>query len=495
MDRIQKLMLEFEPFSLTGLRKALPYIKNNPSLCSDLSAGYLYMWHEGADVRFCVWNDTFVVCQTIGEQRAFSYPIGADPGGMIGELIEYAYDNHLPLRFFAVNEETLEKIRSDKRLSPVMWAYDRKWSDYIYSFEEAMGFRGKKYSGQRNHINKFKKLYGEPDIKFLTPEDKADVKKLLAEYEAEHPDGSALERLELKRSKELFDVCEALELYAAGLFVEGRLAAFSIGEIIKDTLIIHVEKALTRYEGVYPTMYSGFVRLISERLGCTLTYINREDDSGDPGLRTSKTQYHPICLAHKHLVHVGTPAVKMPTVFSLAEDGVILTEIRQNDKQAYLKLNTDVENNRYWGYDYREDVSITGSVDENTFYDSVMYDMAAGDSINFAVRLAEDDEMIGEAILWNFTSDGTAELGCRILPEYQGKGYGKAAFGAVADFAVNTLNVKVWARCYRENTPSYRMIASNGFTPLWENEDFCYFEKRVGENAELALYAAMPCCR
>ena len=110
-------MLEFEPFSLPALKNALPYIKKNPSLCSDLSAGYLYMWHEGADVRFCVWNDTFVVCQNIGEQSAFSYPIGADPDGMINELIEYAYDNHLPLRFFAVNEETLEKIRSDKRLS------------------------------------------------------------------------------------------------------------------------------------------------------------------------------------------------------------------------------------------------------------------------------------------------------------------------------------------------------------------------------------------
>lgn len=488
-------MLEFEPFSLPTLKNALKYIKNNPSLCSDLSAGYLYMWHEGADVRFCVWNDTFVVRQVIGEQSAFSYPIGGDPDGMIDELIEYAYDNHLPLRFFAVNEETLEKIRSDKRLSHAMWEYDRKWSDYIYSFEEAMTFRGKKYSGQRNHINKFKKLYGEPHIRFLASEDKADVKKLLEEYAAEHSDGSALERLELERTKELLDICEALELYAAGLFVEGRLAAFSIGEIVKDTLIIHVEKALTCYEGVYPTMYSGFVRLISERLGCALTYVNREDDSGDPGLRTSKTQYHPLCLAHKHLVHVDSPAARIGKTFSLLSGGIVLTEIKERDKQAYLKLNTDVENNRYWGYDYREDVSITGPVNENTFYDSVMYDMAVGDSVNFAIRLAEDGEMIGEAVLWNFTSDGTAELGCRLLPEYQGNGYGKAAFGAVADFAVNTLNAKVWARCYRENTPSYRMIASNGFTPLWENEDFCYFGKRVGENEQLALYTAMPCCR
>ena len=95
-------MLEFEPFSLSALQNALPYIRNNPSLCGDLSAGYLYMWHDGADIRFCVRDGTFVVRQIIGEQPAFSYPIGADPDGMIDQLIEYTHGNRLPLRFFAV---------------------------------------------------------------------------------------------------------------------------------------------------------------------------------------------------------------------------------------------------------------------------------------------------------------------------------------------------------------------------------------------------------
>ena len=490
MDRIQKLMLEFEPFSLTGLRKALPYIKNNPSLCSDLSAGYLYMWHEGADIRFCVWNDTFTICQRIGEQCAFSYPVGADPDGMIDRLRDYAYENRLPLRFFAVDEETLEKIRDDKRLQPAMWAYDRKWSDYVYSFEEAAVFRGKKFSGQRNHINKFKKLYGDPDICFLTHDDKESVETMLREYESEHPDANKLEWLEIERTKELFDVCGELDLHAAGLFIDGKLAAFSIGEIVGKTLIIHVEKALMRYEGIYPTIYSGFVRLISERLGRSLTYVNREDDSGDPGLRTSKTQYHPVFMVHKYLVHSGSPATQLAEIPTFSSGGIVLTGIQERDKPAYLKLNMDIENNRYWGYDYREDVSITGQPDENTFYDSVMYDTAAGDSINLAVRLSGDGEMIGETVLWNFTSDGTAELGCRILPEYQGNGYGKAAFRAATEFASHVLRLKVWARCFRENTPSCRMILADGFTPLCEDDDFLFFGNVESVNTECALCGA-----
>lgn len=471
-------MLEFEPFSLSALQKVLPYIKNNPSRCSDLSSGYLFMWHEDADVHFCVWDDTFIVRQIIGEQIAFSYPFGKNPNGMIDKLVEYTSQNHLPLRFFAVDDETLNVIYADDRLHNAMSVYDRRWSDYIYSFEKAMTFSGKKYSGQRNHINKFKKLYGEPDIRLLTYENQIDVKALLVEYAAEHQDRQTLEHMELEQAEKLFDVCNYLGLYPAGLFVDGKLAAFSIGEIVKDTLLIHVEKALTIYEGIYPTMYSGFVNLITDCVGHPLTFVNREDDSGDMGLRTSKLQYHPVMMANKYLVHIDSPTAKIGSSFSFTQGGVVLTEIRESDKHIYLELNTDITNNQYWGYDYRKDINITEPVNDNTFYDSTMYDMRAGDSINFAIRLSENGEMIGEAILWNFSSDGSAELGCRILPKYQGNGYGKDAFGAAAH-AAHTLNINVWARCYRDNKPSYHMIVANGFIPIREDQDFCYFKQDI----------------
>lgn len=471
-------MLNFVPFSVEALKKALPYIKKNPSLCCDVSAGYVFMWHVNADVHFCEWNDTFVIRQRFGEQPAFSYPIGADPDGMIDELKNYAFRNHLPLRFYAVDEETLEKILEDKRLQPATWAYDRRWSDYIYSFKEAATFKGKKFSGQRNHINKFKKTYGEPDVRFLTADDRRGVSEMLEEYALEHRNANALEKLELERTKKLIDVYETLGLYGAGLFVEGKVVAFSIGEIVGDKLLIHVEKALTRFDGVYPTMYSGFVRLISGVSESPLKFVNREDDSGDEGLRTSKMQYHPIAMADKRLVHIDSPAVKLDPKILFSSGDLVFTEIRESDKRAYMELNTDVVNNRYWGYDFREDLSIAQSVNEDTFYDSVMYDMRAGDSINLAIRRSEDGEMIGEAVLWNFTSDGFAEIGCRIFPEYQGRGYGKTAFGTVADFAARSLNVKILARCFLENSASYRMITASGFAMMKKDENYYYFERK-----------------
>ena len=467
-------MLKFEPFSIESLKNILPYIREGVA-CSDLSAGALFMWQDGS-VYFCERNGTLVVRQNRGEQPAFSYPIGKDPDGMIDELLGYVKENRLPLRFFAVDDETLEKIKSDGRLNPSMWACDRRWSDYVYSFEAAKTFHGRKYDGQRNHINRFKKLYGEPDVRLLTDADLTVVSDLLSEYEAEHVFANALERLELESTKKLLSVYSSLGLYAAGLFVDGKLAAFSIGEISGNTLFIHVEKALKRFEGAYPTMYSGFVNLIDKIAERELLTVNREDDSGDPGIRTSKLQYHPIRKIDKYLVHVGSPASKIRVLPEIKRNGVVLTPFRESDKKAYLALNTDVENNRYWGYDYREDVGITNGIDEDTFYDFTALDMRVGDSINFAVRLASDGEMIGEAILWNFNADGEAELGCRIMPKYQGHGYGKAAFRAAADFAKNDLGLKVYARCFRENTASRKMILASGFEAWYDGENHEYFK-------------------
>ena len=434
------------------------------------------MWQDGS-VYFCEQNGTLVIRQDRGEQPAFCYPIGKDPDGMIDGLIEYVKENRLPLRFFAVDDETLEKIKSDERLKTSMWACDRRWSDYVYSFEEAKTFHGRKYDGQRNHINRFKKLFGEPYIRFLTSEDISAVSEMLDEYEAEHTDANALERMELESTKKLLSIYEPLGMYAAGLFVGGSLAAFGIGEISGETFFIHVEKALKRYVGAYPTMYSGFVRLIDAVAERPLMFVNREDDSGDPGIRTSKLQYHPLRQIDKYLVHVGSPACKIKEIPEIKQNGVVLTPFCETDKKAYLDLNTDVVNNRYWGYDYREDVGITGNIDEDTFYDFTTFDMQVGDSINFAVRLTSDGEMIGEAILWNFNSDGEVELGCRIMPKYHGNGYGKAAFRAAADFAENVLGLNVYARCAPENTASRKMIESGGFEPWYNSENHKYFRR------------------
>lgn len=481
-------MLRFEPFSFDALKRVLPYIKSNTSLNSDISAGGIFMWQEGYDVQFCVWNDTFIMRENIGEQPAFSWPVGADVDGMINELIEYVRANNLALRFCEIDDNTLKIISTDLRLKPMMSECDERWSDYIYSFEEALTFKGNKYKGQRNHINKFKRLYGEPIIRFLNKDDMPKIRAFLDEYKKSHKDAEYFEKLEFEQTRKLLEIYSDLGLYAACLEIDGDIAAFTIGEVVNDMLIIHIEKALTKYDGVYPTMYSGFVNLICEHSGRPLNLINREDDSGDEGLRISKMQYHPVCRANKYLVHINSPASKLDKIPVIDSKGIVLTEFRESDKKAYLELNTDIYNNRYWGYDYSQDEDILGKIDENTFYDFTMQDMRAGDSINFVVRESVFGEMIGEAILWNFTYGGSAEIGCRLFPSFQGKGLGKAAFKVLTDFAEKTLNLKPVARCYIENTVSYRMIKACGFDECGKDNKYFYFKRNTDYRISKELF-------
>ena len=116
----------------------------------------------------------------------------------------------------------------------------------------------------------------------------------------------------------------------------GNVVAISIGEYVGDTLVIHVEKALLKYRGAYPLMFNEFV---NHNFKENIKFINREDDSGDLGLRTSKTQYKPIKLENKNFVEVDSfmPKFNKP---SLKGERVSLLPIKRKLKKESLNLQT-----------------------------------------------------------------------------------------------------------------------------------------------------------
>ena len=82
---------------------------------------------------------------------------------------------------------------------------------------------------------------------------------------------------------------------------EDQIVGFSVGEIVYDTLIVHIEKGDTDYEGVYQVLSNEFAkRFVTPEV----KYINREDDSGDSNLRTSKLSYHPLKILEKFTIWI-----------------------------------------------------------------------------------------------------------------------------------------------------------------------------------------------
>jgi hypothetical protein len=87
--------------------------------------------------------------------------------------------------------------------------------------------------------------------------------------------------------------------------VGGTIVALAIGEVVSDTLYVHVEKARVDYAGAYQAIVSLFAKNALEE---GTLYINREDDSGEERLRYSKMSYRPIRLIDKYWVTLENPA-------------------------------------------------------------------------------------------------------------------------------------------------------------------------------------------
>ncbi len=472
-------MLIFEPCTLEKLHSLMPRFRQLSTLCTELSAGTVWMWRKEQEPQICVMNDTLVLRQIMNGYPAFTWPVGPDADHMLDELNDLVRQEDIALRFFAMNEDQLSSLLHDPRFPDTLWGYDRRWSDYLYSFDAFLEMEGSSLRKLRYRVNRFARLYGEAELRPLTVEDLPEAREMLNSYDREHPGKGTLEEAEQRHSRELLSGCHELGLPAAGLWVKGKMAALIIGEVVGRTLMIHVEKALLKYTDAYPAVFHAFVKYVRNAGYKDLEYINWEDDSGDPGLREVKEQlYHPLRLVHKYLAHVRTPGFRMKNLPILKGKYGVLTPFRETDKEAYYRLNTNAENNRYWGYNYEEDYTVPPDPTPDTFYDIVQFDMAVGDSINYAVRETEDGPMVGEALLWNFRDSGSVELGVRLLPEYIGRGLSHAA-DPLVEYAENILGVSVRVRCLNipENQRALGGARGSGFREIRRDETWIYLER------------------
>ncbi len=469
-------MIKFKRITIQNINNILPYINQKNSLISDNSIGFLIMWNKLIKAHYSIMDNTLVLKYEQGEGDVFLFPIGTNIDSMLGEIFLYTKEINIPLRFYGLNDFELNYLIKFKNLN-FTFSYDDKWSDYIYSLKESLTFSGKKYKGQRNHINRFIKLYGEPAIKQITNrEDIEKINKMIKKYKFEHKHMNLLENYEFLGTKKILDNYFKTNLIGIYIELNNEAIAVSIGEIIKDTLIIHIEKALAKYEGIYPTIYNSFVNFVNSNINNNLLYINREDDAGDAGLKLSKEQYKPIKKEIKYQVSIKRNDVNTSSKIILNDKNIILSNITFDDIEQYHKLCIDNSINKYFGYDYKKDIYLDFPISPNSFYNAMKLDNAVGDSINLAIRLKDDNKLIGEVILWHFTFNNDVELGIRLFEEYHNKQIGKIAFALLTKYAKENLKLKPKAKCYKENISSYKMILNCNYKLINEDDKFYYFE-------------------
>ncbi|NLU23301.1 MAG: GNAT family N-acetyltransferase [Clostridiales bacterium] len=465
-------MLNFKNVTMRDAGKLRKYYTACDYRLCEYSLGVKLMWSKWLHPAFAEACGCLLIRNQIDGVYHFDYPVPGPAGDVDAALTEIEqYCTNLGIRPVLSVVPKNEALDLMTRYPYVRMSNERAWRDYLYRQEDMANFAGRKYSGQRNHINKFKKSYPEAVFIPLHAEQRELIERFWADYEKVFEKTSEQARHELDYAKKMLCLIDRNWFCAGGLMYKDRLIALSLAEKCGDTLIIHIEKALYGYEGVYPTMVQSFAAYY----GDGITVINREDDACDRGLRISKTQYHPAHMGAKYRLELGNELDNLREIPTLETPRLTLTALRSADKDAYNVLCLDDERNKWWGYDYREDLK--GELTESYFLDVAHTDFQNKQAVNFAIRL--DGKLIGEAVLYRFDWRGGAELGARIAPGYAGSGYGTEAFAAVADWALYRLHLeRVVAKCFRENQASYRMLASC-MTRAGEDDTYYYFEKLV----------------
>ena len=272
------------------------FSRGDTGLCDHTLGGAL-MWRNCFHTRFS-WDDCCLYFKSeVGPGKwAFTPPTGDWKVG-IERLKKHCEETGEVFLLCSVSEEQREWI--EKRYPGYHSVPARDWFDYLYLREKLQTLSGKKLSGQRNHRNYFVKTYQNWRFEALNSQNVSLAKEFFFRYNESTEKNSEYFQEEKKAVAEVLDNLEIYGFFGGMILVEDRVVAFSLGEIIGDTIFVHVEKADREYRGSYQIMVTEFLSHFADE---TVVYVNREEDVGDPGLRYSKEAYHPERLLAKYTI-------------------------------------------------------------------------------------------------------------------------------------------------------------------------------------------------
>jgi len=263
----------------------------------EYSFGCNYMWRNIYHIKACKVNGYY--CTFAGEDgsKYYNYPAGeGNIKEVIEILIEDAKERGIPFVLRGITKEQKEEL---EELVPEYFEFEMKRDecDYIYAVDKMISLAGKKLHGKRNHIARFKDVEDWEYIQ-LTEENLDECRKMnekwCSYYNCENKPGLKEEMCAVNQAINHF---KELDFVGGMIKREGEVVAYSIGEpLCKDTFVVHIEKAFHDIQGAYPIINQQFV----EHNCQGFTYVNREDDTGNEGLRKAKLSYYPEILLEKY---------------------------------------------------------------------------------------------------------------------------------------------------------------------------------------------------
>jgi hypothetical protein len=272
-----------------------------PPQISEFTFTNLFIWRQAYQIKISRLQNFLCL---LSEQEGSSFffpPIGeGDVIECYQSLLQYLRGKGIPPKIVRVPEAVVAQI--DWKISGMKAELDRNQSDYVYLTQDLTELKGRKYHRKRNHIKQFQEKYSYQYIP-LTPEWIPQCLQLETEWcdlrQCEASPGLLNESLAIK---EAFTHYEELGVKGGAILINAKVEAFTLGDPLNpETVVIHIEKANPAYEGLYPTIHQAFL----ENQWSGTTYVNREQDLGEEGLRKAKESYFPHHMVNKYTVTLG----------------------------------------------------------------------------------------------------------------------------------------------------------------------------------------------
>ena len=277
------------------------YFEVENSRSADYCFGNVYMWDKRFEQSVTPCGDRLVTLLHRKGELFFAFPVGS---GDIRPSFEFmkklCEKNNVPLRICGICEEHLELI-NDAYHDLFEISEDRDFSDYVYDVSKLAEYPGRHLHAKRNYCHRFENEH-EWSFEPITRENIPACLEMLDEWTRQSIDRLTgdidFEHDAICRG---FDSFEALGLEGGVLIADGRLVGFTVGEVIScDTFCTHFEKAFTDIDGAYTMLCREMAKMIMSKHP-EICYVNREDDMGNPALRTSKLSYKPEYLLEKYI--------------------------------------------------------------------------------------------------------------------------------------------------------------------------------------------------
>ncbi len=294
------MQLEFREVTLADKTWIDAYLKPYQLENSESSFTYYIIWGLGGRIKVAECQDVLYTRLQFGSYPPFMFaPVPKDPECDYMRAVSVAIEHFIwkegMLPVFRCITEPFKQMFEEQCPGLPLEA-ERDIFDYIYSADDLITLRGKKFHSKRNHINQFSSVY-QYEYRPLTT-DMYDACMEICEnwLKGKDPEQPGIMG-ELQAIRFMIPNMEPLGVQGGGIFINDKLCAFSLGERLReDIALIHVEKADAAFNGLYAVINQQF----AQHAWHDVKWINREEDMGLEGMRKAKLSYNPVKLVEKY---------------------------------------------------------------------------------------------------------------------------------------------------------------------------------------------------